>query len=138
MDASVIAKWVLPIETYQENALKLKQDQISETVNLFAPSFLKLEVTNALWKAVKLRRLTEQDALEALKTLGNTIIAFYELDWHQASEVLDLACELDIAIYDAAYVFLSDKIKSQFITSDTKLYEKTKGHFKVLHLIDYM
>ena len=129
VDASVIAKWVLPIETYQENAFKLKQDQVSGTANLFAPSFLILEVTNALWKAVKLKRLTEEDAQEALKTLGDTIITLYELDWRQASEVLDLACELDIAIYDAAYVFLSNKIKSQFITSDTKLYEKAKGQF---------
>jgi predicted nucleic acid-binding protein len=52
--------------------------------------------------------------------------------------VLDIACELDIAIYDAAYVFLSDKIRAQFITSDTKLYEKAKGQFRVLHLKDYV
>lgn len=138
VDASVIAKWVLPIETYQENAFKLKQDQVSGIVNLSAPAFLTLEVTNALWKAVKLKRLSEEDSQEALKTLGDTKIALYELDWPEASEVLDIAFELDIAIYDAAYVFLSDKIKAQFITSDTKLYEKAKGHFRVVHLKDYV
>ena len=138
VDASVVAKWVLPIETYQENAFKLKQDQVSGTANLSAPTFLTLEVTNALWKAVKLKRLSEEDSQDALKTLGDTKIALYELDWPQASEVLDMACELDIAIYDAAYVFLSEKLRAQFITSDTKLYEKAKGQFRVLHLKDYM
>ena len=138
VDASVIAKWVLPIETYQENAFKLKQDQVSGVVNLLAPSILTLEVTNALWKAVKLKRLSGEDSQEALKTLGDTTIALYEMDWHQASEVLDIACELDIAIYDAAYVFLSEKIGAEFITSDTTLYEKAKGNFRVVHLKDYL
>jgi len=97
-----------------------------------------LEVTNALWKAVKLKRLSKEDSQEALKTLGDTTIALYELDWPQTSEVLDIAFKLDIAIYDAAYVLLSDKISAQFITSDTKLYEKAKGQFRVLHLKDYV
>lgn len=137
VDASVIAKWVLPIETYQENAFKLKQDQVTGIANLFAPSILILEVTNALWQALRLKRLSEEDSQEALKTLGDTIITLYELDWRQASEVLDIACELGITIYDAAYVFLSNLIGAQLITSDTKLYEKAKSSFQILHLKDY-
>ena len=137
VDASVIAKWVLPIETYQENALKLKRDQASGVVNLFAPTILLLEVTNALWKAVKLKRLSEEDSQEALKALGDTKIALYELDWPQASDVLDIAGKLDAAISDAVYVFLSDKLRVQLLTSDTKLYEKAKGNFRVVHLKDY-
>jgi predicted nucleic acid-binding protein len=138
VDASVVAKWVLPIETYQENALKLRGDQVSGKVKLFAPAFLTLEVTNALWKAVKLKRLSEEDSQEALQTLGDTNIALCELTWLETSEVLDIACAIDSAIYDAAYLFLSDRTKAQFITSDTKLYEKAKAHFSVLHLKDYI
>jgi predicted nucleic acid-binding protein len=41
--------------------------------------------------------------------------------------VLDIVFELDIANYDAAWVFLSNKLKAYFIASDTKLYEKSKG-----------
>jgi predicted nucleic acid-binding protein len=127
----------LPIETYQENALKLKDDHLSGKAKLFAPTFLMLEVTNALWNAVKLKRLSEADSQEALQTLGDENIALYELTWLETSEVLNIACELDCAIYDAAYLSLSEKIRAQFITSDTKLYEKAKGHFRVLHLKDY-
>ena len=138
VDASVIAKWVLPIECNQENAFKLKRDHVSGRVNLLAPSFLTLEVTNALWKAVKLKRLSKEDSEEALKTLGDTAIALYELDWQHSSETLEIGCELDIAIYDAAYLLLSNIMKEPLITSDTKLYEKAKGQFEVLHLKDYL
>ena len=137
MDASVVAKWVLPVEMYQENALKLRDDHVSERAELFAPTILTAEIANALWRAVKLKRLTEEDAQEALKTLGDTKITLYELDWSQISQVLKIACMLDSAIYDAAYLFLSDKIEAQLVTSDTKLYEKAKEHFHVLHIKDY-
>jgi len=137
VDASVVAKWVLPVEMYQENALKLRDDHVSERAELFAPTILTAEIANALWRAVKLKRLTEEDAQEALKTLGDTKITLYELDWSQISQVLKIACMLDSAIYDAAYLFLSDKIEAQLVTSDTKLYEKAKEHFHVLHIKDY-
>ena len=137
MDASVVAKWVLPVEMYQENALKLRNDNTSGRAELFAPTILSVEVANALWRAVKLKRLSEEDAQEALTTLGDTKIALCELDWSQTSKVLKIACMLDSAIYDAAYLFLSDKIDAQLVTSDTKLYEKAKENFNVLHIRDY-
>ena len=130
VDASVVAKWVLPIETYQENAFKLKQDQVSGTVDLLAPTFLTLEVTNALWKAVKLKRLSEEDAQDALKMLGDTKITLYEMDWPQASEVLDIASELDIAIYDAAYVELTEQLSAIGCTGDNNLVKKLGTDFQ--------
>lgn len=137
VDASVVAKWVLPVEMYQENALKLKDDFVSERVELFAPTILTAEIANALWRAVKLKRLTEEDSQEALKTLGDTKITLCELDWSQFSEVMRIACTLDAAIYDAAYLYLSDKMHAKLITSDTKLYLKGKEHFSVQHIKDY-
>jgi predicted nucleic acid-binding protein len=97
---------------------------------------LAIEVTNVLWKAVKLKRLSQEDALEALKTLGNIQISLYETDWAEASQILNIAFKLDCAVYDATYLFLANKVKAQFVTSDNKLYEKAKGHFKVLHAKD--
>jgi predicted nucleic acid-binding protein len=65
VDASVVAKWVLPGEPYQENAVKLKEDFASGTAELCAPSFITQEVANSFWRAVKLGRLSEEDAQEA-------------------------------------------------------------------------
>ncbi len=138
MDASVVAKWVLPLEKYQDNALKLKDEQTLGRVELCAPAFLKLEVTNALWIAVKMKRLSEEDAQEAVKTLGDEDIVSFDLLWSDASEVLNIACELDCSVYDAAYLFLSEKLNLTFVTSDTKLYQKAKEQFQVLHLKNYV
>ena len=65
-------------------------------------------------------------------------IILHELNWSQTSETLSIANKLDIALYDATYLFLSEKINAQLVTSDTKLCEKAKDHFKVLHLKDYV
>jgi predicted nucleic acid-binding protein len=137
VDASVVAKWVLPAELYQENALKLRDDHVSRRIELFAPTILSIEVTNALWKAVKLKRLSRQDAQEALKMLGSLNISIYETDWIDAAQILDIASNLDTAIYDATYLFLAHKIKARFVTSDNKLYERAKRDFEVLHVKEY-
>ena len=137
VDASVVAKWVLPGEPYQENAVKLKEDHVSGTAELCAPAFIAQEVGNAFWRAVKLRRLSKEDAQEALKALNDMKIELHELNWTEASQGLNIACTLDLAIYDAAYLFLTNKTKARLITADNKLYETAKRNFEVLHLKDY-
>ena len=138
MDAIVVAKWVLPGEPYQENAVKLKEDHVSGVVELCAPAFLVQEVANSLWRAVKLKRLSLDDAQEALKALNDMKIDFQELDWAAAAQVMEIACKLNLAHYDACYVFLTEKMEAQLITADNKLYETAKAGFKVLHIKDYL
>ncbi len=137
MDASVVVKWVLSGEPFEENAVTLKEHSLSGRVNLFAPSFMVQEVTNSLWKAIKRKRILQDEAQEALRTLNDLRIDLVELDWQHSSEVLSFACKLDLAVYDAAYLFLSDQTSACLITADNKLYEKAQEHFQVLHLKDY-
>jgi predicted nucleic acid-binding protein len=105
---------------------------------LFAPAFLALEVTNAIWIAVKLKRLEKEDAQKAIVALGNQEIYLHEFSWNETSGIFSMACKLECAVYDAAYLFLAEKLGLYFITSDTKLYEKAKGHFQILHLEDFV
>jgi predicted nucleic acid-binding protein len=137
VDASVVAKWVLPGEPDEENAVKLKNDHVLGLVELHAPAFVVEEVANALWRATKLKRLSQEDAQEALNALNDMKINLYTLDWASAAQSLAIACKHNIALYDAAYLFLGDKIKVQLVTADNKLYETAKTHFKLLHLKDY-
>jgi predicted nucleic acid-binding protein len=137
VDASVVAKWVLPGEPDEENAVKLKNDHVLGLVELHAPTFVVEEVANALWTATKLKRLSQEDAQEALNALNDMKINLYTLDWASAAQSLAIACKHNIALYDAAYLFLGDKIKAQLVTADNKLYETAKAHFKLLHLKDY-
>ena len=121
----------------EENALKLKKDHVLGLVELHAPAFIVEEVANALWRATKLRRLSKEDAQQALIALNDMKIILYELDWAKAAQSLAIACKHNIALYDASYLFLADKIKAQLLTADNKLYETAKEHFKLLNLKEY-
>ncbi len=138
MDASVAAKWVLSGEPFEENAIKLKEDHLSGIAEICSPSLIVLEVANALWKAIKLSRILEEDAHEALSVLDNLGISLHELNWTEVSQGLNMASKLNLTIYDASYIFLSEKMKAQLITADDKLFEKAKKHFRVLHIKDYL
>jgi len=138
VDASVIAKWILPGEPYQENAVRLKEDCVSGMAELCAPSFIVEEVANALWRAINLERISEEDAKEALKALNDMRIELHEPNWAKISQGLSIACKLDLTIYDTSYLFLADKIKARLITADKRLYETAKEHFRILHVKDYL
>ncbi|MEM3696827.1 MAG: type II toxin-antitoxin system VapC family toxin [Candidatus Bathyarchaeia archaeon] len=137
VDASVIAKWVLPGEPYQEGAVKLKEDFVAGVVELCAPNFVVEEVANALWRAIKLERISEKDAKMALEALGDMKIELHETNWAQASHELDIACKLNLTVYDASYLLLTNKTKTSLITADKKLYENAKHHFKIMHIKEY-
>jgi len=128
----------LPDEEYIEAALRLLKDYASGLINLSAPAILPLEIGNALWRAVKLNRLSQADAQLSLKKLGVVGLELYEIDWAEASEVLVIASQFDIAVYDATYLFLSDKLKVPFVTADDKLIHKVQNHFKLINLKEYV
>ncbi len=138
VDASVIAKWVLPGEPYQGNALKLKEDCTSQLVDLHAPSFIMLEVANALWRAAKAGRVSEEDALEALRALEGMMIEIHETKWSEVRQGLTIACSLDLTIYDAVYLTLAHALKTRLITADKRLYETARARFPLLYLGDYL
>jgi predicted nucleic acid-binding protein len=138
VDASVVAKWVLPGEPCQNNAIALKESLVSGKAKLSAPSFAVHEVANSLWKAIERGRISCKDAKTALFALQDLQISLHEFGWASVSEALDIACELDLAIYDCAYLLLSKKLDAALITADDELFEKAKKHFKILHIKDYL
>jgi predicted nucleic acid-binding protein len=106
-------------------------------VELCAPTFIVEEVANALWRAVKLERISEKDAKMALEALGDMKIELHESNWVQASHELNMACKLNLTVYDASYLLLANKTKTSLITADEKLYEKAKQYFKVTYIKEY-
>lgn len=95
------------------------------------------EVANALWKAVKLGRISEGDAKEALLALDNLKIELHELSWSQTAEALGIACELGLTVYDTSYVYLSRETGLPLITADRTLHEKAGKLFKIMYIRDY-
>lgn len=131
-------KWVLSGEPYDENAVKVKDDFVSNISELYAPSLIMHEVANSVWKALKRKQIPEEKGQQALKFLDDLQVPLHELNWNELSEVLTIANKFDITVYDACYLFLSEKMQAQLITADEKLYQKARGRFEVLHLKDYV
>jgi len=121
----------------KKKALKLKEDHVSGALDLFAPSIIVQEVSNALWRAIRLNRISEADAEEALRALNDIRIELHKLNWAQSAQALSIACDLDLTIYDTAYVFLANELKVPLITADKTLYETARKQFKILHIKDY-
>jgi predicted nucleic acid-binding protein len=138
VDASVVSKWVLSGENYEENAAKLKAEYVAGNVDLSAPSFMVQEVTNSIWKAIKQKRITLETAQSALENLDALQINLYCINWMEACEELAIATKNDLTVYDAAYLFLAEKMNAQVITADDKMCQKGKGQFRLLHLKDYV
>lgn len=137
IDASVIAKWVLPGEPYQREAVRLKEDRTLGLMELVAPGFITQEVANALWRAVKLGRISEEDAEGSLRALGDMGIELHDLGWAQVSEALTIASSLDLTVYDASYLLLSNRLRAPLITADQTLWGRAKEHFRVIHIKTY-
>ena len=96
------------------------------------------EVANTLLEAIKRGRITQESAQEALRSSDDLQVNLYKFNWAESSDELAIASQLKVTIYDAAYLFLSEKMNIQLITSDDKMYKKAKGRFQVLQLKDYV
>jgi len=118
--------------------LRLKEDHVSGVTALSAPCVIVQGVANALWGVTRLNRISEADAKEALKALNDMRIEMHELNWTQTAQALSIACDLDLTIYDASYVFLADELKVPLITADKTLYETARKKCKILHIKDYL
>jgi len=137
VDASVVAKWVLPGEPHQVNAVKLKEDYVSGAVELSSLFLAVEEVANAFCRAVSLGRISEVDAKGALEALGDLGVELHSVSWSRMAQVLGVARELGLTVYDASYVYLAEEMKSTLITADDTLSERAGKRCGVLHIRDY-
>ena len=118
--------------------MRVKEDHVAGVIELSAPCIIVQEVANALWKATKLNRISDEDAKEALRALNDMRIELQELNWDQSAQALNIACDLDLTIYDTPYIFLANELRIPLITADKTIYETARNQFKILHIKDYL
>lgn len=118
VDASVALAWVLPGDE-TERALALRDRAMAApSLRLLVPPTFWYEVANALWAAVRRRRLGRSaagDALVSLQDFGVDI-------WSVAPETcLDLAFHHQVAVYDSAYLALALSVGATLWSLDERL-----------------
>lgn len=115
IDANVAIKWVLP-EVYSDLALSILDNDQDE---LLVPDFFFAEITNILWKRIQRKELSlekAQENLEDIKQIDFKVFDSYDL----AAQALEIAVQVNQAIYDCIYLSLAINHDCRMITADER------------------
>lgn len=115
VDASVVVKWYIP-ERNHERARALRDEYLDGTHDLIAPELMPFETVNALRYSGAYDEDRLVDASETLPEYGIELVAYRNIP-----AVAEIATELDITIYDAAYLALAAETDSVVYTADGTL-----------------
>ena len=133
-DTSVLLKWVNQIDEHHlPQARKLLDRFEAGKIQIIVPLLVKYEIGNALLKGKKLPTLEAQDALDAFSQLP---LSYADIDSKGMSDTYEIANELIITFYDAAFLYLAQKHKATLVTDNPKHQKKHEG-IRVIALKDY-
>jgi predicted nucleic acid-binding protein len=122
VDSSIIVALIMP-EERSDWAL----DRISSYGYCHIPEFAYYEVANV----IKCKTPSKFTVKEAEKIFGKALKIMDQFGVHSFGEVvidgLSLALQLNIAVYDAAFFCLADKLNLQLLTLDVKLAKKLEN-----------
>jgi len=139
VDASVVAKWVLPgiHEPLADEAAHLLVHYVDGKIQLVVPDLFWAEMGNFLWKAARTKRCDLSEAQMGLASLSE-----YRFITVPAKSLLDLAFAIatsfDRTVYDSLYVALAVSSRSQLITADEKLANALAAQLPVKWLGAYL
>lgn len=134
LDASVAAKWFTRHEeSDRHKAVALRAMHQSARCTLVVPEFSFLEILNAVRFSA---RAEEADAIRALGFLEKLRLEVVPLDWDLLRKATAIAWAYQVALYDAAYVALAERLGLPLLTADDVMVRKMKGHSIVVRLRD--
>lgn len=132
VDASVAAKWFLADdrEALADEAFDLLDGYEKGEVQFVVPDLFYAEIANAIWKAVRVGRVTPALGEASFASLEQRVFTTIP------SRVLigaayRIATAYNRSVYDALYVALAKQIQSQLITADERLANALAAHFPI-------
>jgi predicted nucleic acid-binding protein len=127
IDASVAAKWYLPAEEGEKQALAILDEYVMGKLSIIAPSLLYYEVANALLVASRRERISEETYRQAVGSLFELALTIQPLEqyWELA---LKMAVDYQRSIYDAAYLALAASRNVKLVTGDRRLFNAAGAH----------
>jgi predicted nucleic acid-binding protein len=131
IDASVAVKWYVK-EELRDKAIRIREDFLSEAIDLEAPSLILYEVGNAIRHHPG---ATEHECAAAVKELKNLGVAIRELDDATLSAAAKLAFEEKLTFYDAAYLSLAKTNEGTLVTADKMLHDQLSKENKAFTLL---
>jgi len=95
-------------------------------IELTVPSIWYYEVHNVLKTAVKRKRITDEDAGQAMKLIENLPVKPVNFRPDEYKLIFNRSKDFDLSFYDASYLFLSELKKAPIATLDKKLIQACK------------
>ncbi len=124
-DASVVLRWFLADETGSAASREVLESFVHGDVRLVAPSLLDYEVLNGLLLAARRSRLEPETAIEAFR--GFRALGIEPIEVREFGEdVLLLAAETGLTVYDACYPAAAKKAGAELMTADRRLHDAVK------------
>jgi len=136
VDASILVKWYV-VETFREEALKLRVSYLKGVIELASPAIMPFEVLNAARYA---KREIDEDKLKKIsRSLSLYGVRLYQLDGDYIDLVVETSLRNNITVYDASYVALAQHLDTILYTADEKLIEKLSDEYTkyVKHIREY-
>lgn len=133
LDASVAIKWILPEEhePFSANAKEVMTLASNGELGLVVPDIFWAELGNVIWKAVRSGRIDRESAAKAMDALMSIDVQEMATRDFMAS-ALRIAIDSRIAVYDACYVELANRLDIALVTADQSLYLKAASTLPVL------
>jgi predicted nucleic acid-binding protein len=136
VDASVVAKWVIPGEPWESEARVLQGKIAFREVEAYAPPLLLYEVASVILKSIFRGVLKIDDGIQALEALKNLGLSIQAVDWNGLAEILRIAIASKLTVYDSIYLQLSKKINAPLITADIQLRQRGRSVTEIILLED--
>jgi predicted nucleic acid-binding protein len=127
VDASVAVKWVVN-ESGSDRARLLSQTKLE------APDLLRIECANILWKKVRIRDLSRQQASTGLQLLLQAPVSLVE-SRRLLDSALGLSLDLHHPVYDCVYIALAIRLGVPLITADERLVSAVRKSAKVANRV---
>jgi len=126
VDTSVVVKWYIP-ERHHEQARALRDAYLDGEFDLVAPALMPFETVNALKYSGHYEGERLEEASKSLPEYGIDLVPF-----DKTGSVAEIANDLDITIYDAAYIALAQNHDTKAYTADRNLLDDLDGDYNEL------
>jgi predicted nucleic acid-binding protein len=138
VDCSVVVKSRLTGEPSAAEAGELPLDWQRPVIELSAPTLLPCEIMSAFLRAFRQGRLTEAEALDAVRSLSRLPFDLREMTTPILLRAFELAHQYNQRAYDCIYVALAEQEGIELWTADQRLYNALHGHCAFIRWIaDY-
>jgi predicted nucleic acid-binding protein len=121
-DASVAIAWVHPAQATSETEAML--DALVAGDSLVVPALWPLEVANALTILRRRRKLTPDEARNAIEIIRELpVVIDHEAAAVAFTRLVELASEHELTIYDASYIELAARRQLPLASNDMRMKE---------------